>query len=629
MDTDASASSREGLTGNGPAPNGDQAFWRDFAQPKSPEAFCQSWLAAQCHMISEVSGGVVLLAPPESGPFTPVAVWPDGRQATQDLAAAAQRALIERRSLVLRPVPEGATGIPTPDRFLVAHPILVDGRVHSIVVLDIAPRPEPKLRGVLGQLQRGAVWLELLFRREDASKDAAARARLQTVLDLVATTLEPDRFSGAAMALVTALATKLGCDRVSVGFVKGKRVQVRAVSHSAQFGKQTNLIRAIESVMDEAFDQQASIVYPAAPDADARVTRAHADLARQHGSGTICSIPLGSHGRLVGVLTLERPADQPFDSRTVELCEAVAAVAGPMLEVKRRDDRWLLAKATESAGRELGRLIGPRYIGRKLALMGLAAIIAFFAYFEADYRVTARTSIEAAVQRAAAAPFDGFIARASVRAGDVVRAGQMLAALDDRDLQLERLKWTSQHDQLLKQYRQALAAGEAAQVRIFTAQIDQASAQLALLSTQISRTQVRSPFDGLVVTGDLSQSLGAPIQRGEVLFEIAPLDAYRIVLQVDERDVADVAIGRRGHLVLSAFPTDPLPFTVEKLTPVSTAREGRNYFRVEARLASTPGRLRPGMEGIGKIEVDRRLLIWIWTRQAVDWLRLKLWAWSP
>jgi len=26
---------------------------------------------------------------------------------------------------------------------------------------------------------------------------------------------------------------------------------------------------------------------------------------------------------------------------------------------------------------------------------------------------------------------------------------------------------------------------------------------------------------------------------------------------------------------------------------------------------------------------DRRLLVWIWTRQAIDWIRLKLWAWLP
>ena len=68
---------------------------------------------------------------------------------------------------------------------------------------------------------------------------------------------------------------------------------------------------------------------------------------------------------------------------------------------------------------------------------------------------------------------------------------------------------------------------------------------------------------------------------------------------------------------------------METITPVSTAREGRNYFRVEATLDRTPDRLRPGMEGVGKIVAGRRLHVWIWTRQAIDWLRLKLWAWLP
>jgi hypothetical protein len=35
------------------------------------------------------------------------------------------------------------------------------------------------------------------------------------------------------------------------------------------------------------------------------------------------------------------------------------------------------------------------------------------------------------------------------------------------------------------------------------------------------------------------------------------------------------------------------------------------------------------MEGIGKVTVDRRALIAIWTRSLVDWLRITLWKWSP
>ena len=39
--------------------------------------------------------------------------------------------------------------------------------------------------------------------------------------------------------------------------------------------------------------------------------------------------------------------------------------------------------------------------------------------------------------------------------------------------------------------------------------------------------------------------------------------------------------------------------------------------------------LRPGMDGIGKIAVDRRKLIAIWSRDLIDWLRLKVWRWWP
>jgi hypothetical protein len=35
------------------------------------------------------------------------------------------------------------------------------------------------------------------------------------------------------------------------------------------------------------------------------------------------------------------------------------------------------------------------------------------------------------------------------------------------------------------------------------------------------------------------------------------------------------------------------------------------------------------MEGVGKVEIDRRRHLWIWTRQVVDSLRLLAWGWLP
>ena len=141
--------------------------------------------------------------------------------------------------------------------------------------------------------------------------------------------------------------------------------------------------------------------------------------------------------------------------------------------------------------------------------------------------------------------------------------------------------------------------------------MNQAEAQLALIEEQLTRVNILAPFRGVVVKGDLSQSLGAPVERGQVLFEVAPLDEYRVKLQVDDSDINYVQVGQQGNLVLTAIPDLDLPFVVEKITPVTTAKEGQNFFLVEACLEHNSERLRPGMEGYGKINAGRGKLFWI------------------
>jgi multidrug resistance efflux pump len=308
--------------------------------------------------------------------------------------------------------------------------------------------------------------------------------------------------------------------------------------------------------------------------------------------------------------------------------EAVAAVSGPILHLQWRNEHWIAA-AGERGRKLLGRLIGAGHAGMKLGVAAVAIVAVFLAYATGEYRVSARTVIEARVQRAAVAPFSGYVREAPARAGDVVKAGQLLAALDDRELQLQRARAASEEDQLVREQQRALGGGNGAEAGIAAARLQQVRAELKLVDEQISRTRVVSSFDGMVVSGDLTQSLNAPVERGQVLFEVAPLADYRVVVQVDERDIAAIETGQRGQLLLSAWPGDVLGFSVTNVVPVSVARDGRNYFSVEGKLDRVPERLRPGMEGVGKIAVGERRLAWIWSRQGVDWIRLRLWAWLP
>jgi RND family efflux transporter MFP subunit len=543
------------------------------------------------------------------------------------LAKTAERTLAERRSVVVRQ--QVADGDLEPSHCTIGYPIELRGALCGAAVFEVPALSDAHVQAIMRQLHWGAAWLELLFARDAIASERETRERIQTALDLVATAVGHDRFYASALALANTLATSLSCDRVSIGFMKEGRTRVTAVSHSAEFKEQTNMIRGLAEAMDEAIDQRETVVYPPPMEGAAVVVQAHTAFAKEQGSGALLCVPLEVGGQAVGALLLERPAERPFDHKSVELCRSVASLIGPMLELHRRDERWIGAKVWDSLTRSVRNLLGPGHVAMKVTTASLAGLLAFCLLAEGDYRVSAKTVLEPIVQRTAAAPFDGYIREASVRAGDLVRSGDVLCTLDDRELRLERVKSLSKLEEYRKEYHKAMAEREAAKVEIVTAQMHQVESEIELLDDHLAHTRVIAPFDGIVVSGDLSQSLGSPVEKGKVLFEIAPFDSYRVVLEVDERDIADVQVGQHGQLLLSAFPSEPVGVTVATVTPVSTAKEGRNFFRVEAKLDQPRDRLRPTMEGAGKIEIDRRSVVWIWTHQVVDWIRLAVWSWLP
>jgi RND family efflux transporter MFP subunit len=601
--------------------------WAQFAQQRTPEEFCASWLLIQCHAIGGVSDGVVVLQKSASSSFTPVAFYPEKPRDGNRLARVAESALKAGHGVV-EPVKADSGGLQTL-RYQLAYPVRLDGQVRGVIGVDIDSRPEAQLQAAIRHLQWGSGWLELLLRRQ-SDPGEPERLRLKMALDVIATLLEQANFNEAATAFTTQLATELGCDRVCLGVLRGKRVHVRAVSHSPLFEPRANLMRAVEEAMEEAIDQGERVVHPEVPAGRPVVTRAHESLLQQTGGGSVASFPLRHANRVVGALTLERAAGHGFDATALVVCEAVASVAGPIVELKRDSEANLAVHAGRSGTALWRKMAGPGYAGWKLGAAALVVLVAFLALASGEFRISANAALEGTVQRAITAPINGYVKEAGLRAGDVVKAGQIIGRFDDRDLRLERLKIHSQRDQFERQYREAMGRRERAQAQIVSAQIAQAEAQLGLIDEQLERTVMMAPFDGVIVSGDLSQSLGSPVERGQVLFQVAPLERYRVVLQIDERDIAHVLAGQSGELTVASIPGERFAFSVRKVTSVNTAKDGGNFFRVEAELQGEPGtRLRPGMEGVGKISVDERKLVWIWTRSFIDWLQLQIWVWLP
>jgi biotin carboxyl carrier protein len=605
----------------------DAEIWRAFSAPVSDEQFCQAWLALLCRQLTDIAAGVVLFQSGDENTFLPVAVWPEVSRDLSFLGKVAERALVEGRGVVHRPEDKSERVIH------VAYPVEVSQRMVGAVVLEAAVRPEAEVHALLRQLHWGVAWLHDLFNRRELAINQGKSERIGSVMEVLATALRRGRLQQTLFDIANHVGRQMHCSRVAVGMVTDGSLKVAALSNAAWFEKNSSVMKLYKEVMEDVCDRLEPIAFQlldgSEPVAVAQQDSVHARLARESGAKFVLSVPLLLGADCIGVLMLERNTGNDFDAVDSAWLDTLASLLPAVIEQKRSAERGYFSRIREDLRALLERLFGPRYLIWKFSASLLLATVMALALVQIDYRVTAKTVIEGELQLAAVAPFEGFISASYVRAGDTVKKGQVLCLLDDRDLKLEQQKWNSEREQYVRKLREAVANHEMAEVQILSAQVQQAEAQHALVTDRLNHVQITAPFDGVVISGDLSQLIGSPVELGKQLFEIAPLQAYRVILQVDESEMRHVALGQQGDLMISGIVGDPVPFSISKVTPMATARDGKNFFRVEASLNQANANLRPGMEGVGKVATGEQRLWWVLTHSFTDWLRLSLWSWLP
>jgi len=577
--------------------------------------FAQQWLDMLCRIIPETHSALFVMPDANSKNIRPLAKWPESLNDVADFSPIVKYALKKNE-------PVRISNVQQPDKHhydFFAVPVFVQAELLGIIVLKVQHMPTGH-ESVLKSLQQGAQWLELAHLRDGQNDEFYV-----AVVSLLAACYEQNSYHEALIRLTTELTRSLNCDRVAIGEFQHYHSKVIALSNSAKFDDRSNLMQKIADAMDEAIEQDSIIVFPN-PQTTA-IQRAHQELARQFGSGSLFTMPMIAGEDIFGAITLLRSEEKPFDRETIRLCEQTVSLLAPFLALKKADEQALTIKIVKTTQKRLADLLGFKNLKIKLAVGSFALLVLAAGLLKSDFRLTADAILEGKIQRVVAAPIAGFLVSASVRAGDSVHQGEIMASLDDSELQLELNKLSGQLQKFRREYREALSTGDLVKVRVISAQIDQATAEMELTQQQLQKISLTAPFDGVVIEGDLSQMLGSPVERGDTLFKIAPLEGYRIILKVNESLISYVQEGQKGTLALSSIPAHNFQLTVQKITAVAKVENGENIFRVEANLDNAPDLLRPGMQGIGKINAGRASLLWIWTHEMVDWLRLWFWSW--
>lgn len=216
----------------------------------------------------------------------------------------------------------------------------------------------------------------------------------------------------------------------------------------------------------------------------------------------------------------------------------------------------------------------------------------------------------------------GYLDAVLVDRGDKVKRGQVIALIRPSDLpdQLVASKGVvaqmeaslnlarTNHDRIshlaptgvvsqqeLQQAEASLATATAAEAA--------AKAQLSALAVRLGEMRIESPLDGYVVQRKLDPgALVGPLGSGAIV-TVVRTDVLRVFITVNERDSANVAVGKEASVVLDALPGRVFHGSVVRLAPFfdPTTRT----LDAEVQLANTDGALRPGMYGRGSITLER------------------------
>lgn len=443
---------------------------------------------------------------------------------------------------------------------------------------------------------------------------------LAAILELVSRVQAADSVTSSCQTIVNQICRYLNAERVYLGLCGDERGECRvaAVSGRTSFAPRDPGVTAAEGVLQEVLlrDEPACWPPPASePEAGLLV---HEQFVRSQQLGGVLSGPLrDAQGRLAGawLVVLQQPA-APSDRRAAFLDAASVPVA-TALELVRRS----------TAGKWAGRLAAlPQLAASRRGRFVIAGVLALLAclFVPVRYRPVCDCALEPVTRRFVAAPFDGPLERSLVALGDEVQAGQLLARMDGREVRWELAGVRADLHRAVKERAGHVAHHELGQAEVARFEVDRLQVRSDLLNHRAANLEIRSPIRGVIVSGDWEEAAGVPLESGETLFEIAPLDKLVAEIAIAEDDFAQIQVGMRAAIRLDAYPLQPLRGTIHAVHPRTELRDDANVFVAEVRIANPGSTLRPGMQGTAQIDARPHPLGWILFRRPfaalVSWL---------
>ena len=497
----------------------------------------------------------------------------------------------------------------------------------------IRPRnSQPELLFVVAQSQSAALMavqtLQKMTRaielwqngRDSADADWQVIA-LAAIVEIVAKLEKQETNKAAAEELANLLANRLGCSSVAVGLMQNRKMKLSAISGVGKIDQGSASSVNYLQTMVESVTRKRPGLFPAINDDNNFLLQAHRQLASTIQSEAVFTIPLyNEEERCLGAIVMTGTRAMLSSSQVARFTAAATPSIASALEVVDKVKQTTLTRTKTFVKRKLSWT-------RQLLLLTAAIGFILLMFLPITYRVRCNCVTEPVSRRFAVAPFDGQIVAGHVEAGDRVDGGQVLAEMDGRSIRWELSGVTAEREQSLRTREMELTERNVPKTILAELEYDRLVSEEEILQYKRDNLNIKSPIDGIVLSGSLERAEAASVETGQVLFEIGPVKPMRIEVAVPSTEIAQVQVGFPAKIWIDGQEDEPITGKISKIRPRSETRDADNVFIAELEFANEDERLRPGMKGSVRLDCERRSLGWSLFHKPINYVRSRLTWW--
>jgi RND family efflux transporter MFP subunit len=522
-----------------------------------------------------------------------------------------------------------------PVRSVLAFPLLEEEKPVGALVLVNKRGRHPEFTSddeeLLQDLARQAVRALRNARQYEAEKKVEELDALLTVSREITSTLDLGRVMGT---IVNATSALIAYDRCAIAILEKGRLRLGAVSGLEQLDRKAPEHARLQALLDWVFLGGSDIEVRQEEDGSITADRPETQekfktYFSESGMRSFFGAILKDDEGKLGVLGFESKEPLLFDEGTRDLLAILVNQATVAVRNAQLYQQVPLAGFFQPLLEKRRKLLDiPK---RRRQAWGIGALLTLLVLVVVPWplRVEGPVRVLPARRAAVTAGVDGIVKEVLRREGDQVRAGEVIATLKDETYQAALAEVRAALQIAESEVAQHTQQGDAAAMFEAQSRRDELKAKLAFEQEQLSKTTLRSPIAGIVVTPHIEQRVGQALSRGAELAVVADAENIMAEVAVPEADAALVRAGERAALKMNPFPTRVFRGEVLRVG-AELRQEGEASFVIaEARVPNPDQSLRAGMLGRAKVSVGTRRLGVAIFRRPLRYVWLKLWPLLP